>query len=135
MVVFLQWPGAAVYVRPVPSKRRRGDVFRAQLLPLRNNAPPAYDFGWVHNFDYSYSSGVPFVTYGDDYACRMHVQGSDNGFNIAPVVQLTPFDYSYDSGRRCWDYLWEGTGHGCSRSSYSNDRRSGSVYRTTAVVP
>lgn len=109
--------------------------FRRILYHCWNDAPPAYNFGRVNNFDYSYSSGVLLVTYGDDYACRMHVQGSDNGFNIAPVVQLTPFDYSYDSGRRCGVYPWEGTGHGCSRSSYSNDRRSGSVYRTTAVVP
>ncbi len=100
-----------------------------------NDAPPAYDFGWVNNYDYTYSPGVPFVAYGNDYAFRMHVQGSDNGFAITPVIPLTPFNYSFDTGRWCWDYTWEGTGHGCARSAYSSAGRSGGVYGATEMVP
>ena len=117
--------------------RTAGEVtyFGRNFYHIWNDTPPAYEFVWVYNYDDFYPSPVPFVAYGNDYSFQINVQGSDQGFAIAPVVQLTPFDYSYDTGRSCWDYTWEGTGHSCSHSAYSSAGWRGSAYGSTELVP
>jgi hypothetical protein len=80
----------------------------------------------------SYSTGVPSIWRGEDITFSVTVEAADRTFSVAPVVALQPFDYSYDTGRYCWDYTFENApGRSCARNAESGTGRTGVIFGTT----